>query len=143
MKKQAYIVLMTAALLATIFTSTHAETATLIEANIPFNFVIGERALPGGKYTFALVQIGGSNAVKIQSVDGHITAFIPTRAARMKTSQSDPKLVFNHYIDHYFLSQIYGLEESTTQQLAKSRAEERLAKSATDRNNVFIAAHKQ
>ena len=143
MKKQAYTILVIAALLATVFTSAQAQSDRLIAANVPFNFMIKDRALPAGEYVFALVQVGGSDAVKIQSADGHITAFVPTRSATAKASQAEPKLVFNRYGDQYFLSQMYGLEDSTTQQLARPGSEDRLAKSKTERSNVSIAAHKR
>jgi len=143
MKKQSYTILVITALLVIVFTSAQAQSDRLIAANVPFNFVIKDRALPAGEYLFALVQIGGSDAVKIQSADGHITAFVPTRSAREKVSRTEPTLVFNRYADQYFLSQVYGLEESTTLHLAKPRAEEQLAKRATERSNVSIAAHKK
>src|ERR1700687_1413843 len=143
MKKQAYTILVIAALLATVFTSAQAQSDRLIAANVPFNFMIKDRALPAGEYVFALVQVGGSDAIKIQSVDGQITAFVPTRSAKAKASQAEPKLVFNRYGDQYFLSQMYGLEDSTTQQLPKPGSEDRLAKSKTERSNVSVAAHKR
>jgi hypothetical protein len=143
MKKQVYTILVIAALLASVFSSAQAQSDRLIAANVPFNFVIKERALPAGEYVFALVQVGGSDAIKIQSSDGHITALVPTRSARAKGSQADPKLVFNRYGDQYFLSQVCGLEDSTAQRLAKPRAEERLAQSETEQTNVSIAARKR
>ena len=139
MKKQAYAILLIAALLATVLTSAQAQSDRLITASLPFNFVIKDRALPAGEYVFALVQLGGSDAIKIQSADGHITGFVPTRSARAKASQAEPKLVFNRYGDQYFLSQVWGLGDSM-QQVAKPRAEDRVAKSATERSNVSIAA---
>ncbi len=143
MKKQAYTILVIAALLSMVFTSAQAQSERLIAADVPFNFVIKDRALPAGDYAFVFVQVGGSDAVKIQSADGHITAFVPTRSARTRASQAEPKLVFNRYGDQYFLSQVCGLEDSTTQQLAKPGAEDRLAKTSTERSNVSIAAHKR
>jgi len=143
MKKQAITILILATLLAHGFSSAQAQSDKLIAANIPFNFVIRDRALPPGEYLFSLVQIGGSDAVKLQSADGNITAFIPTRSARAKASQAAPKLVFNRYGDQYVLSQVCGLENSTTQQLAKPGVEARLRKKATERSNVSIAAHKR
>jgi hypothetical protein len=110
---------------------------------VPFNFVVGDRTLPAGEYTFMLVQTGGSDSVKIQSADGHITTFVLTRAARAKAWQSEPKVVFNRYADQYFLSQVYGLGDSTTQQLAKPRVEDRLAKTAAEKKDVSITAHKR
>jgi hypothetical protein len=143
MKKQAYIFLVIAALLTTVFTSAQAQSDRLIAADVPFNFVIKDRALPAGQYVFALVQLGGSDAVKIQSADGHITAFAPTRSAKPKASQAEPELVFKRYGDQYFLSQVFGLDNSTTQQLASPGSEDRLAKSKTERSSVSIAAHKR
>lgn len=143
MKKQANTVLIIAALLAAVLTSAQAQSDTLIAANVPFNFAIKDRTLPAGEYVFSLVQVGGSNAVKIQSADGHITAFVPTRSARAKASHAEPKLVFSRYADRYFLSQVYGLEGSTTQQLARPRAEDGLAKTSIDKEKVGIAAHKR
>jgi hypothetical protein len=144
MKKQAYSLLAIASLLATVLVaSARAQSDSLIAANIPFNFVIKDRAFPAGEYTLTLVQVGGSDAVKIQSVDGHITAFAPTRSARAELSNAEPKLVFNRYGDQYFLSQVCGLDDSTTQQLTRPRSEDRLAKSTTERSNVSVAAHKR
>ncbi len=143
MKKQAYTILVIAALLATVFTSAQAQSDRLIAADLPFNFVIKDRTLPAGGYVLALVQVGGSDAIKIQSADGHITAFVPTRSVRAKTSESEPKLVFNRYGDQYFLSQILGLDDSTTQQLTTPRAEEGLAKAEVEKKKLSIAAHKR
>ena len=76
MKKRVYINVAIATLLVAAFSSVQAQSGRLINANVPFNFVIKERALPAGQYVFALVQVGGSDAVRIQSADGHITAFV-------------------------------------------------------------------
>lgn len=144
MKTQAYSFLAIASLIAMFSVApTQAQTNRLIAASVPFNFIIGDRTLPAGEYIFALVRTGGADTVKIQSADGHITAFVPARAARAKVSQAEPKLVFDRYADQYFLSQVCGLEELTTQQLVKPRAEDRLAKTVAEKKNVSIAAHKR
>jgi hypothetical protein len=143
MRTQAYTILVIAALLANVFTSVQAQSDRLISANVPFNFMIKDRTLPAGEYIFALVRFGGSDAVKIQSTDGNLTAFVLTCSANAKASQAEPKLVFNRYADKYFLSQVFGLEDSNMQQLAKPRDERRLATTATERSNVSIAGHKR
>lgn len=139
MKKQAYIVLVFAALLATVFTSAQAQSDRLIAANVPFNFVIKNRALPAGEYVFALVKLGGSDAIKIQSADGHITAFIPTRSATAARDHVEPKLVFNRYEDQYFLAQVFGLDENALQQVSQSRAEKELARAATGARQTEVS----
>ena len=110
MKKQASIVLVFAALLATVSMSVQAQSDRLIGANVPFNFMIKDRALPAGEYVFALVKMAGSDALKIQSADGHITVFVPTRSARARQNQIEARLVFNRYEDRYFLAQVHGLD---------------------------------
>ena len=142
MKKQAYIILVVTLLLTAVFTSAQAQSDRLIAANVPFNFMIRDRALPAGEYIFALVQVGGSDAVKIQSTDGHITVLVPTRPASAKAN-AEPKLVFNRYEDRYFLAQVYGFGDTTSQQLARPRAEDAVAQSATEGSKVSVAAHKR
>lgn len=143
MKKQAYSLLAVASLLATVLVaSAQAQSDSLIAANIPFNFVIKDRAFPAGEYTLTLVQVGGSDAVRIQSADGHITAFVPTHSASAKAN-AEPKLVFDRYDDQYFLAQVFGLEDTMMRQLARPRAEDALAKSAAERSKVSVAARKR
>lgn len=141
MKKLAYSTLLLAVLIGTAFSSARAQSDWLITADVPFNFVIRDRALPAGKYVFELVHIGGSEAIKIRSREGNITAFTPARSERAKPS--DPKLNFNRYENQYFLSQVYGLETTSTQVLARSPAEERLAKNTTEHSKLSVAAHKR
>jgi hypothetical protein len=145
-KKQITSLLAIAILLTTFSaTSARAQSDRLIAANIPFNFMIKDRALPAGEYLFTLVQIGGADGVKIQSTDGHITAFVLTRSASAKAMQDNAKLVFNRYENQYFLAQVYGMEEGALQQLARPRAEERLTQnaSAPERSRVTVTAHRK
>lgn len=146
MKKQ-ITSLLAIAILLTMFSATtaRAQSDGLIVANIPFNFMIRDRALPAGEYLFAVVQLGGANTLKIQSADGHTTIFVLTRSASVKAAKDEPTLVFNRYENQYFLAQVYGVEEGALQQLARPRAEEMLTKSATapERSRVTVVAHRQ
>jgi hypothetical protein len=142
MMKRAYTIVLIIGVMTTILTSVHAQSDRLIAANVPFNFVIKDRALPAGEYIFALVQIGGSDAIKIQSLDGKITAFVHTRAAKTKRSE-EPRLVFNRYENQYCLSQLHGVESATTQVLAMPSSEKRIADKTSVRANVSIVGHKK
>ena len=127
MKKQ-IIDLVAFAILLTASFAAPAQSDHLIAANIPFNFYIKDRALPAGDYLFTLTRIGGADGVKIQSADGHLTAFVLTRPAAIKAAKDEPRLIFNRYDNQYFLAQVYGVEAGTLEQLARPRAEETLAK---------------
>lgn len=140
MKKQTSIVLVFAALLATVSNSAQAQSDRLIGANVPFNFMIKDRALPAGEYVFALVKFAGSDAIKIQSADGHITAFVPTRSTGARQNRVEARLVFNRYEDRYFLAQVSGLDGSgSQQQLSPSRAEKELAKAGNDSRRTEVS----
>ena len=144
MKKQVYsIFVISILLLAASVIPANAQAGRLIGANIPFTFVVKDKTLPAGDYILEPIQIGASQALKIQSADGHITAIVPVRSARTKAIEGDPKLVFNRFGDQYFLSQVFGPEERASYALHKSSAEERLAKdiSGSKRDVVSVSGH--
>lgn len=143
MKKHAFKIIVAASLLALFsVTPTHAETEGVIVAKVPFNFSIRERTLPPGDYIFTLVQIGSADALKVTSADHRTVVVVPTRPAHARATKLEPKLVFSRYADRYFLSEVYGLDDTTSQQLSKNRDEDRLAKSAIELVNVIVAARR-
>lgn len=144
MKKQAYKILVAAGLLAlfSVAPTTHAQIGGVIVARVPFSFSIREKTLPPGDYIFAVVQIGSSDALKITSADHHTVVVVPSRPAQAKSTNALPKLVFNRYGDRYFLSEVYGLDDASAQQVARNREEDRLAKSASERAVVSVAARR-
>ena len=146
MKKQAYTLFATATLILTLAViSAHAQTARLAVASIPFNFTVKDKTLPAGQYTVEPIQIGGSQALRIQSRDGHITVLVPARFSKAKASQAEPKLVFNRFGEQYFMSQALGFEGMALYRLPISRTEEALAKGNKDqkRQTVSVTARRQ
>ncbi|HEX5734743.1 MAG TPA: hypothetical protein VF131_18065 [Blastocatellia bacterium] len=146
MKKQVYsIFAISVLLLAASVIPANAQAARLIGANIPFNFVVKDKVLPAGDYILEPIQVGASQALKIQSADGHITAIVPVRSVGTKAIGDDSKLVFNRFGDQYFLSQVFGLEGRASYALHKSSAEERLAKEkgGSKRDVVSVTGHHQ
>lgn len=127
MKRQAFVILTTLTLLVMLTAaSVDAQSNPALVANIPFEFVIGTKAFPAGEYNFAPTQLGGADAVKIQSADGHVTAFVPTWTARVKEAQGEPKLVFNRYGDQYFLSTLWTEGDHIGRVVRMSRSEREL-----------------
>jgi len=146
MKKFAYSFLIIAALAAFVVVEpARAQSDRALAVTVPFNFYVKDRALPAGEYTVALVQIGGADALKIQSADGHLTIFTPSRGARIRGAQDKAQLVFNQYEDRYFLAQVTGLEEATAQQVPRSRSEAETVRSLTAANHqkIAVAARKR
>lgn len=130
MKKQAYSLVATLGLLITLTVVTaYAQSARMIRANVPFSFVVKDKTLPAGEYSMEPIRVGAAEAIKIQSLDGHITVIVPTRLAQSMTNQENPRLVFNRSGDQYFLAEVLGFEEKAVHRVPRSRIEDELARS--------------
>jgi len=102
MKRQALMILTTLSFLVMLTaTSVYAQSSAAVVANIPFEFVIGNRAFPAGEYTFTY---RFTNVIQIQSLDSGESMFVLTRPAETKKTRNE--LVFNRYGDKYFLSRL-------------------------------------
>lgn len=87
--------------------SAHAQTAGTerVVANIPFDFNVGSKNLPAGKYTIRVVNPASDRkALQIRSSDGRSTAIILTTGVVVNASEKT-KLVFHRYGDQYFFAQ--------------------------------------
>jgi hypothetical protein len=98
-----------------------------VEANIPFDFMVGGEKLPAGKYT---VETGVAQRTlivrnwKTKRAAGAITQDYQVRAG------SKPQLVFRRYGNQYFLARV--LTYSSGIELPKSKAEREAAKAKRD-----------
>jgi hypothetical protein len=89
-----------------------------------------------------IVQFAGSDSLKIQSTDGHVTALVSSHEAHPRGKQED-QLIFNRYEDKYFLAQITGID-GMTQYLAPTRTEKEIAKTAgASVHQVTVTIHKR
>src|SRR5262245_34174109 len=77
-----------------------------VKANIPFDFVVGDRVMPAGEY---LVSPNGSasTAIAVRSLDKPDAALVITHACATSGPSKDTKLVFHALAGRYFLSQIW------------------------------------
>ena len=100
MKRQALMILTTLSLFVMLTaTSVYAQSSSALVANIPFEFVIGNRAFPAGEYTFTYRV---RNAIQIQSRDRGESMFVLTGPPKGKNTSNE--LRFNRYGEKYFLS---------------------------------------
>ena len=85
--------------------SAHAQTTQPVVANIPFDFNVGSKNLPAGKYTITVVNPASDRkALQIRSSDGRSTAITLTTGV-IGTASEKTKLVFHRYGDQYFFAQ--------------------------------------
>jgi hypothetical protein len=105
--------------------STHAQTAGTqpVVARIPFDFNVGSKNLPAGKYTITIVNPASDRKVlQIRSSDGRSTAMTLTNGV-IGTASKNTKLVFHRYGDQYFFAQAKMAGETTALEALKSDVE--------------------
>ncbi len=97
-----------------------------IQADIPFDFMVGDTKLPAGTYT---VSTSAPDVVLIRSLDGHESVLVITRSVQESlTPPDETKLVFTRYGDLYFLAQAWIVGEIEGRKFLKSSTESEVAK---------------
>ena len=145
MKRQALMILTTLSFLVMLTaTSVYAQSSTALVANIPFEFVIGNRAFPAGEYTFTN---RFTNVIQIQSLDRGESMFVLTGPVKAKKTRNE--LRFNRYGDKYFLSRLRTDGDDAGRAVRMSSSERELiqaksgmAKSSSEPQIVSITAHR-
>ena len=99
-----------------------------IEANVPFDFVVGDTKLPAGKYEIRAIDETSNSVLEIHSVNTRTAVLFDT--GELDTGGDEIKgktqLVFNKVAGQYFLSQIWVAGTSSGNALIPSRMEKRL-----------------
>ena len=107
--------------------------------NIPFSFVVGEKRLPAGEYTFVPNRKDSHDVWLVQRRDGRTKALFITMSVRSSETQEKAKLIFHKYGDQYFLSQIWTPGADSGRQLLMPRLERELAKNKIERKTIVLA----
>jgi hypothetical protein len=127
MKKQILNVVVTLSAIAALSIAGFAGLGSIVEANIPFDFMVGGEKLPAGKYT---VEKGHAlNTVVVRNWKAKRAVGSLSHAFEVRNS-SNPQLVFRRYGDQYFLAKV--ITYSTGIELPKSKAEREAAKAKRD-----------
>ncbi len=137
MKKQLLIVV-SSLLLAV--GSAYAQSSRLV-ADIPFDFVMGNKAFPAGEYTIQPIGMNSDSLVLRNADSKGAQLFTPNYCSSMER-QEETKLVFNVYGDHYFLSQIWMQGSDRGRELPISSREKEEAQMAQVHHVVILAALK-
>ena len=124
MQKYAYQVLTALTLVAWLMVpATHAQ-SIMLRADVPFNFVVGDKQLPSGEYHVKQLQSG---VVQVQGKVTRLSATVLTFGTQARQLSGVGKLVFNRYGDQYFLSRIWVGSSGMGHELRKSRLEREVA----------------
>jgi len=110
--------------------SANAQTGSMIEVKVPFDFTAGNANLKAGSYTVRHVS---RNTLLLRSADGKTSKMISASMATSQIRRDTPeRLVFQRYGNQYFLNEVWANSATDGLQLWPSKAESRLAKNKTD-----------
>jgi hypothetical protein len=102
--------------------SANGQSSSTITATVPFEFKVGDKALPAGVYTVRTMSVTGE-ALAISNRESNRSAIRLTNAVHAPKASSKGKLVFHRYGQNYFLSEVWCGGDSTGRQLLKSKQE--------------------
>lgn len=104
-----------------------AQVPGRMRADIPFDFYVGGKLLPAGKYNVER-DAAGRNTLRVRRADGDETTFALTIGVQGKQSQPDtPRLIFHRYGDQIFLAQVWESQRAG-HTLVESKRERSLRK---------------
>lgn len=98
-----------------------------LEADIPFQFHVGNTTLPAGRYTIHELE-GNLKVLQIRSADSKQYALFDVESAQARTTPDKAEMIFNKYGDRYFLSEMFDAGNADGSRLAPSRDEKRAIK---------------
>ena len=133
MKKPIISLIIAIGLAITLIAPSMATALTVrIRAEIPFDFMVGNRRMPKGEYLIESVNDSGTLTIR-NAKKGKAVTFMTIR--HKPTDKPKSKLIFNRYGDQHFLSRIWDGSSETVLKIEKSKAEKRAAKLAKKEDN--------
>ena len=116
-----------------------------VRATIPFDFIVRGKVLPAGSYEIERVTEEPSGLLLRNVNNKHEHIVFETEPVEGRRISNHNVLVFNHYGDEYFLSEVVTAGEQTGRELAPSRTERTLrremAKNESQAETVTVALY--
>ena len=119
--------------------ATQAQEAR-VKANIPFDFVVGNKVLPAGEYVVS-PQGATNQIILISAEEGNSAALATTLNCASSAPSSSTKLVFHTMNGQYFLWQVWTEGYDHGRQLPKSSSEVQMAKNHVKSDTFVLAAN--
>lgn len=117
-----------------------AQTSSSQTANIPFEFSVGDKTFPAGRYSITrLNPQSDKTALLIRDEEGRTSKVVLTTPMEARRAQEMSKLVFSRYDNHYFLAEVWTQAANTGLELPKSRSERSLARHAGEQRSERVA----
>lgn len=111
---------------------------TKVQANVPFDFVVGDRTYPAGEYSLRSVTNDGAVIQLTNDVDARN---VNSNSCRNATLATQTKLVFRKMGDEYFLYQVWTEGNLSGREFPRSDTEIRLTQQHEKSKLVLVAAN--
>jgi len=118
--------------------SAYAQTDRQTPVNIPFNFSIGEKTMPAGKYLIRRNRKDSDTVWVIQNKESGEAALLLTRSVRATETEENAKFVFRKYDDVYFLSEFWAAGTNSGREIQVTDRERALAKALAVAPQVHV-----
>lgn len=115
-----------------------AQTDRQTVVNIPFNFTVGEKAMPAGKYLIRRNRKDSDAVWVIQNKESGERAMLLTRPVQASETQEDAKFVFRKYDELYVLGQFWAAGTNTGREINVTSQERALAKALAVAPQVHV-----
>lgn len=107
----------------------HAQVTNPIMGKIPFNFQVGDKALPAGTYMVGRLSTSQSGVLTLRSLDQQKTKNVMfSSMATESNAGRNTTLTFHRYGSTYFLSEISPGFGAAGSRLSPSKAERAIAR---------------
>lgn len=120
------------------FSSVFAQSDRQTIIHIPFNFSVGEKAFPSGKYIIERNKRDSDTVWVIRRKDNVGKAMLLTRPVRSNDTIEETRLVFSKYDDLYFLSGFWVAGSNTGREIQISNRERALEKALAEKRQDVI-----
>lgn len=125
MKKQLSSIVTVLSLLIAMTGIGFAQVPAAIRVDIPFDFTVGNKPFPAGKYL--VKRLSGVDTMIIHSADNANSIPFLVHGGETVKGDAPCQLSFNRYGEQYFLSQIWDGSDTTGKKLLKSKSERETA----------------
>ena len=122
MKRMTVLAFLAATLVPMTGARAHAQISLPVEAKVPFNFVVQDRAFPAG--TYRITYYAPKGVILIQNRDGNVAGMSTTYAAD-GLPRGQGMLVFRKYGEQYFLHDVLCSEADMNVTVPTSKLEKR------------------
>lgn len=113
------------AVFATSVVAAHGQSATRVYAQIPFDFVVGDKTLSAGRYSVS-TQMQDHSALLVRNIKANSAAVRLSDQIQSRQNKYNARLVFHRYGQTYFLAEVWQGGSSSGWSLHRSQAERKL-----------------